>query len=190
MTTPYTLNTPTYALDMLWWVADDFQHMVELSQGELSIPPAIQNLRLCWGTPQGSPMQTWQNLPEELAWNGAVAVHGHVESAHITSWQGEEWLVIELSGRLLPSTWRMLPRLLDLQSAPYQPRISIDLAETLHWYAFLMPLDSPFIDFVHHALINGYAVECYGGLAGQKSQLQNLLGLPLVLDQMTLHSSR
>jgi len=56
------------------------------------------------------------------------------------------------------------------------------------WYAFLLPLESPLSDFAHHALVNGYIVDCYGTLAEDGAGFEQWLGLPLLLESMTLFS--
>jgi hypothetical protein len=95
-------------------------------------------------------------------------------------------MVIEMTGGVLPFGTPRLPSLEDLRRRPYESSPTF-LEDSPAWYALIAMLDDPFLDFMHHALVNGQAVDCYAHLA--EEGYEQIVGLPLMLDALTLHAS-
>ena len=106
---------------------------------------------------------------------------------HIMSVDELDLMVIEVSGGLIPDGFTRLPSLEDLKQNTFRRDSFYSGEQDEHWYAFLLPLESPLVDFAHHALVNGHAVDCYGSLADEQAELHKMVGMPFLLESMSLY---
>ena len=180
-------NLPVYARDMLWLVGAE-DSPAKIKAGDvIELPNKAGSLR--WGTPDGSALIQWPAEAERIFWKGEVAVSGFVEVSHMMSRGDLELMTLEVSGTPRASAVHRLPSWTDLRQKPYKrDEFAPNDDKARHWYAFLLPLESPLSDFAHHALVNGYAVDCYGVLAEDSAGFDEWLGLPILLESMTLYS--
>lgn len=181
------INVPAYAKNMLWITSgSEFQQRIPETM-QATLPAAPDGLTLRWGTATGSPLRYWPETTKNIIWNGHVRVSGHVDCTHLIRVGKMDMLILEVRGSLLPLNKPRLPSLEDLRKAPYEHDLFLENIEEA-WYAFVLELDSPFADFTHHALINRQAVDCYGALAEESGGFHRLVGMPLLLESMTLYA--
>lgn len=180
------MKLPDYAKDMLWITSGgDFQTQVP-DNLQIEVDNPIHGLTLRWGTSEGSPMRHWPTVTKNIVWNGHVRVAGHVECLHLMTFDELELLVVELRGSLLPMERPRFPSLEDLKKSPFERDIFIESESA--WYSFLLEADNPMTDFVHHALVNGYSMDCYGKLADDASGFHHIIGMPMLLESLTLYA--
>ena len=182
-----SLDLPAYAEDMLWLKPDDGPAIQIPPQGQADIPSAAA-FTLHWAHQEGSPLYRWISVTDNshLTWDGLVRLGGFVDRSHILEFHGLGLMVIELMGSIyLPSEYPSLPTFADLQAAPYK-REDARYLEPEHWYSLLVDLDSHFADFLHHALVNGNAIDCTASLGDDEGGWHELVGLPLLLETLTL----
>jgi hypothetical protein len=181
------IKLPDYAREMLWLTGKTFQMQVpntatiDLSKFTGELP-----LVLRWGTADGSPLQRWQAMTQYMNWQGEVAIGGFVEAVHLLVKGHLELMVMEVRGNTLDPDAIRLPSMADLRNAPFERTLFAE-EDAFNWYAFLLPLDSPLSDFAHYALVNGQAVDCYGCFAEQVTGFQEVVGMPLVLESITIY---
>jgi hypothetical protein len=181
------LTLPSYAETMLWLKSSDGQAARIQTPGKVDIS-ASAPLTLHWGHPDGSPLHRWTATPpnQSLVWDGLVRLGGFVDRSHILEFHGLGVMVVELMGSIYsPSQFPTLPSLEDLKNGPYQ-REDAQYPEPEHWYSLLIDLDSPFADFLHHALVNGNAIDCTASLGDDEGGWHELVGLPLLVESLTL----
>lgn len=176
-----TVDVPNYALPMLWLAAPD-RSPQQLTTNETMIEGG-DDLALRWGTPDGAVLFHWEG--QSIRWLGAVAIEGHIDRLHII----DDLIVIEVIGYPIEIRQRRLPTLAMLKEEPFDRDSFASYPDDEYWYAFVMDIDSDFVDFANHALVNGGLVQLFGGLATDDNDLQRVVGLPLVLDSMTLLGS-
>lgn len=174
---------PRYAQDMLWLtdnktLAIPVAPLIELDAS--SSPP----LTLRWGSKKGAPLVHWDESAEILAWDGVLTVRGHVEAAHIL----DEIIVLELRGAILPNTSPQLPSLDDLRDDTFhrEPTFYTPTDKSA-WYGMVVPLESPLVDFAQQALVGSQLVDCTASFAPDKTGLHHVVGMPLLLDSLTLY---
>jgi hypothetical protein len=178
------ITLPHYAQDMLWLTGKSFQMQIpNVASVDLSKFTDQLPLVLRWGTAEGSPLQRWHTMSSQMTWDGELRIGGFVEATHILMHQHMELMVIEVQGNPLDTDFIRLPSMQDLRNAPFERSLFVE-ADAIHWYSFLLPLDSPLSDFAHHALVNGQAADFYGRFA---DGFQNVVGMPILLESMTLY---
>lgn len=181
------MKLPNYAKDMLWMTSgEDFQAQVPENL-QVRLENLTTGLTLRWGTPNGSPLRHWTTVSKDIVWNGHVRVGGHVECLHVLSFDEADLLIVEIRGSLLPMNNPRLPSLADLKQAPFERNVFTDFEEG--WYAFITETDSPFADFLHHSLVNGQSLDCYGVLADEASGFHQIVGMPMLLESVTLYAA-
>lgn len=188
---------PPYALDMLWLTTASGEASALQLDGSFSLENVtypVSALQLRWGNARGSVLTIWETnttqTPLQLKWDGKTTIGGFVERTHILEFNDMPMMVVEIVGGVYPRSFMMLPSLEQLQmtdafTRDQQP----DPSEEENWYSVLLPLESPFVDFVHHALVNGSAIDAYAHLANDDDNWHQLTGMPLILEQLTLLST-
>lgn len=186
---------PAYATDMCWLSTSTGGVSAIQIDGSFSFENAEDSpskIQLRWGNPAGSPLTSWTIDSSDslmLAWNGKVTLGGFIERSHLLEFEDVPLMVIELVGGAYPTAYTALPDLKTLQAGPFARTPDFDPAEYEYWYALLMPVESPLADFAHHALVNHMAVDCQAQLADNREKWHHVVGMPLVLNQITLLSS-
>lgn len=188
-------HLPSYTRGHLWLTTPDGQ-AVQINRDGSFVLPERDQLELRWAHPEGSALTTWPNLTGEnryqLEWDGIVRLGGFIDRTHILEdLQGIPLMVVELTGGAYPADYRRWPTLNTLREGAYSRDDvdEIDPSDSGHWYSLLLSLDSPLVDFVHHALVNGSTVDCYATFGEENARWQDLIGLPLLLDSITLLST-
>jgi hypothetical protein len=181
--TQLDLKIPKYAREMLWLTAGE-QFTTNQFEQDLNISETPILLR--WGNPQGAVMARWAAIADKLSWQGQVEVRGTVEAVHLLTVKNLDLMVIEIVGNVPLTPIARFPNLADLREQPFErsPFRETDMPPS--WYAFLLPLDSPLGDFAHHSLTHGGSIDAYGTLADEKSGFHTFLGMPLVMESLTL----
>lgn len=184
----YKIHAPNYARNMLWLTGEGDLAKLD-KQGTVDLPNQESPLTLRWGHPQGSPLAAWSKAPLTFTWEGLVHVWGHFNTAHLVTVADLDLMILELNGNVMPTAPR-LPSLEQLRSGPHLSDNSIPAESQTAWYAFAVPLDSPLTDFAYQSLVNGNAIECYGALAEPNIGLHKVVGMPFVLESVTLYYAR
>jgi hypothetical protein len=187
---------PAYALDMLWVTTPKGVASELHLDGSFMLDPvqeAVSQIQLRWGNPTGSLLTFWEAYDAEyslsLQWDGHVVLGGFIERTHILDHDDLPLMIVEMVGGAYPIGFKMLPTMEMLQQGNFSRDNDFDPTHENQWYSLLLPLESPLSDFVHHALVNGSAIDCYAHFADDESRWHQLMGMPLVLDKLTLLST-
>ncbi|NJL94665.1 MAG: hypothetical protein HC915_13550 [Anaerolineae bacterium] len=179
---------PSYTHDMLWLTAgEELRHKltpsgVTITRLSEEMPP----FTLRWGHPGGSPLMQWSSTSGQLMWDGRLRMVGRVDSLHILA--EDELMIMEISGYLRDAQQPRLPSLQTLQTRLFQASpMVIEPEGDPAWYAFLMPLDSPLSDLAQQAFFNETSLECWGSLAHEAPGFHHLVGMPFILESLTVH---
>jgi hypothetical protein len=184
---------PEYSQE-LWWLTNERGEAVQFDEaGRFEISPSLK-LDLRWAHPAGAVLNRWTMHPVppyELNWDGVIRLGGFVERTHIVEFDGLGLLIAELVGGAYPQTYQGLPSLADLQAKPFaRDESESDPSGDGHWYSLLVPLESPFADFLHHCLVNGNALDCQCRLGDDEGGWQDVVGLPLIVEGLSLLSTQ
>jgi hypothetical protein len=186
---------PDYAREMLWLKPNN-AHPVKINpDGSFHGFATCTHLELRWANPAGAVLTTFnfdtEQRGEQLDWDGWVRLGGFIERTHILEHDGLPLMIIELSGGAYPPTYRRWASREDLIAGPFshEEENIHDPSRDGHWYSLLLPLESPLVDFVHHALVNGNAIDCLAEFSQTEMGWHELVGLPLIVDSLTLLSS-
>jgi hypothetical protein len=185
---------PAYAQDMLWMQQGAHAARTSGTRGAFSLDvpgDGTEAMFLVWGTADGPPLTVWHRpdtgAPFTVGWQGAVSVGGFIERLHVVEARGLELVIAEVEGGLLPPSYRRLPTLVQMQTAPFtrqgsdDPPLMRDFA-----YTFLAAAESVYAEYLHHALVSELAVDCFAVLGPQKGRWHEIVGLPLLLESVSL----
>jgi hypothetical protein len=179
---------PTYAHDMLWLKPERGNPIQIANDGTFEITPALK-MELCWGHPEGAVLTSWRQPPIPpyvLEWDGIIRLGGFVERIHVFELDELPLMIVELVGGAYPHVKPELPSLEQLKQGAFSRVEEHDPSHDRHWYSLLLPLDSPFADFMHHTLVHGTAVDCTAVLGEEEGGWHEIVGLPLLLESVTL----
>jgi hypothetical protein len=189
---------PAYAQDMLWMQQGDHAVRTSGPRGSFSldVPGEGQDaMFLAWGTADGPPLTIWYRpdtgAPFVVGWQGTVRIGGFVERLHVLETRGLEIVIAEIEAGLLPPHYRRLPTLVQMQGAPFRRQDSEDTPVTGESvYTALAMAGSVHAEYLHHAMISEVAVNCFATLGPHEGRWHEIVGLPLLLDSVTLLSPR
>lgn len=184
---------PKYSQNM-WWLANEHGEVTQVRpDGHFEFNSA-NTLNLHWGHPAGAILNRWQltrQTPLKLDWDGIVRLGGFIERTHIFEDDELGLMVAELVGGAYPENYQELPSLADLQMKPFsRNETDTDVSNQRHWYSLLVSLDSPFADFLNQCLVNGNAIDCQCSLGDDEGGWHELVGLPLIVERLTLLSTQ
>jgi hypothetical protein len=187
-------RVPVYAQDMLWVRAGDRTVRASGLRGVFDLEvtgDADEPINLLWGTADGPPLAVWSrpglDTPLVLGWQGGVAVGGFVERLHALERRGLEVVVAELEGMTLPPEYTRLPTLDQMQRGPFRRRNEPEPGPSREFtYTFLALADSIYAEYLHHAVVSELAVDCVATLGPQEGRWHEIVGLPLLLEAVTL----
>jgi len=184
---------PPYAQTMLWMQQGTAVAQTHGEQGAFALAAPDDSagpLTLVWGAPDGPPLAIWpapEAAPFAGGWQGAAHIGGFVERLHVLEAHDLELVVAEIEGALLPPDYLRLPGLAQMRAAPFRRLPEPDLpAGARHTYFVLAPVESALADYLHHAMVSELAVNCRAALGPQAGEWHTLVGLPLLLDSLTL----
>lgn len=184
-------SIPAYAQQMLWLRQGDAAVQVSGPRGLFKFdPPSSGGLRLMWGTTEGTPLAAWPETSNSesitLNWNGHVAVGGFITRLHALEVRDLEIVIAEVEGGLLPPGYVRWPSLAEMSSAPFRRDLDQTPVERDYTYTFLVMADSIYAEYLHHALVSELAVDLYAGLGPQKGRWADVVGLPLLIESVSL----
>ena len=147
-------------------------------------------LRLAWGNAVGPILAVWDHPPGDLNldWDGRVRVGGFIERLHAREVGGLEIVIAEVLGGPLPAEQVGLPSLDDMRDGVYARTSDAEPLTRDQVYPFVSLADSNLAALAQDALVSGLAVDAYGSLAGDENRWHEVVGLPLLLDMLTLHA--
>jgi hypothetical protein len=186
---------PAYAQDMLCLVPDGGEvRRVRGQHGTLDVAPTFSGpLRLAWESAAGPILAVWDRLPDNLRldWDGRVKVGGFVERLHAREIGGQDVVIAEVVGGPLPADHVGLPSLDDMRRGVYARTADVEPLYSDQVYPFVVLAENNLASLVQDALVSGLAVDAYGSLASEEPNwrgLHEVVGLPLLLDMLTLHA--
>ena len=180
---------PVYAQDMLYVVSGDHSVQTTGKQGQFALDTEPDEmLTLAWGTPDGPTLALWEEVPKslKLGWDGRVCIGGFIERLHAREVGGLEVVVIEVVGGPFASDYIGLPSLDDMRRGIFARSPDAEPVGDEHVYPFIVLAESNLAALAQDALVSGLSVDAYGVLADDDGQWHELVGLPLLLDSLTL----
>lgn len=157
---------PAYAEGALW-------------EGEFGNHPIIR-----WVSAQGPILCYWEG--ERTPWDGRIRIGGFVERIHGLDLAGVELVVVEIVGGAFPPSYRALATLDEMREGYFGRAEDYEPLGEHMAYPFVMEPDSQFAGFAQDAMIAGLAVDATGRLADDDQGLEQVVGLPLIMQTLTL----
>jgi hypothetical protein len=180
---------PAYARNMLWVQAGESAAQASGPRGAFALDDPGGEITLAWGTADGPVLTRWPYMPagDVLGWTGSVGVGGFVERLHVLESHGLEVLIAEIDGDVLPADYRRVPTLADYQAGDLQRRDDADIGATRAFtYTLLALADSVFAEYLHHAMVSELAIDCFTKLGPQEGLWHEIMGLPLLIEALSL----
>jgi hypothetical protein len=182
-------SIPAYAQPMLWVWGNASAAQATGPRGAFALDDTSGEIALAWGTADGPVLARWPDRPagDVLGWAGSVGIGGFVERLHVFETRGLEVLVAEIEGDVLPAGYRRVPTLADMQAGNFQRGDEADIGATRAFtYTMLALADSVYAEYLHHAMVSELAVDCFATLGPQEGQWYEIMGLPLLIDALSL----
>ncbi len=180
---------PSYAQDMLYLVSAGTATPARGKQGHFGMERAPElPLRLVWGGANGPTLAVWQTIPDQgnLEWDGRVRVGGFVQRLHARELGGLEIVIAEVVGGSFPVDHVGLPSLDEMRRGIFARPSDEEPLDQDQSYPFIILAESNLASLVQDALVSGIAVDAYGALASEAGGWHEVVGLPLLLDTLTL----
>jgi hypothetical protein len=183
-----TFTIPGYAQDMLYLVTDNGSAPTQGKYGKFSLnAPPTGSIRLTWGTASGPILVCWENVDElQLQWDGHINVGGFIERLHAHEVGGLELIIVEVIGGAFPVGHRGLASLEDMRAGIFARPADTEPIGSGQAYPFVVLAESNLAALAQDALVSGLGVDAYGSLASEASRWHEVVGLPLLLDTLTL----
>jgi hypothetical protein len=180
---------PAYAQDMLYVVTANISAQTRGKNGLFSLGAAPDgSLWLAWGAPNGPMLAIWEDVPAslKLKWDGRVRIGGFVERLHALEVGGLEVIVIEVVGGPFAADYVGLPSLDDMRRGVFARPPDAESLGRDQAYPFIILAESNMAALAQDALVSGLGVDAYGALANDEGRWHEVVGLPLLLDRLTL----
>ncbi len=187
---------PLYARDMLWVTLGGWAAQAEGEQGRFVMDSLPEDglLTLCWGRPDGPPLARWSldelSGLEAVGWGGEVAIGGFVERLHTLTVRGLDLMIAEVEGGPLPASYTQLPDLDTMRETVFRRDDDAPLDDDRHMYPVIVQAETMLAESLHHALISELPMDCWGILGPQAGGWHDLVGLPILLEAVTLLAPR
>ncbi len=145
-------------------------------------------MRITWGAADGPTLAFWDNTADwlNLRWDGRVKVGGFVERLHAREGGGRELVIAEVVGGPFAADHVGLPSLDDMRNGIFARPSEVEPLDGDQAYPFVILADSNLATLVQDALVSGLAVDVYGVLASEAGGWHEIVGLPLLMDSLTL----
>lgn len=179
---------PVYAQDMLFVVTGAGSAAAQGPQGSYLLDhPPEGALRVTWGAADGPTLAFWPDAEQaHLRWDGRVKVGGFIERLHARELGGLEVIIIEVVGGPFAADHVGLPSLNDMKHGIFARPSDTEPFGQGQSYPFIILAESNLAGLAQDALVSGLAVDAYGSLASEAGGWHELVGLPLLLDSLTL----
>jgi len=181
-----TWQIPRYAQSLLWVRCGGQAAPTSGARGTFTLAADDVDLTLTWGGAEGPVLARWSSADATtLDWRGGVGIAGFIERLHIVETRGLELLIAEIEGDALPPGYRRLPSLAELQ-AGHAARPDESSGFRQFTYTVVALADSVYADYLHHAMVSELAVDCFASLGPHEGRWHELVGLPLLIEGLSL----
>ncbi len=180
---------PAYAQDMLYVVTRDGAAQAQGKHGAFNLTtPPEGVVQITWGAADGPTLAFWNNAAEwlNLRWDGRVKVGGFIERLHARELGGLELVIVEVVGGPFAVDHVGLPSLNDMHNGIFARPADTEPFKKDQAFPFIVLAESNLASLAQDALISGLAVDAYGSLASEAGRWHEVVGLPLLLDSLTL----
>jgi hypothetical protein len=159
-------------------------------QGEFTLAaPLTAPVALRWGTAHG-PTLTLLPVPpagsRSLGWQGQVIVGGFIDRIHACEIGGLEVAIVEVVGGAFAAGHTALPSLTDMRGGVFARPSNAEPHTSGDSFPLIALAESSVAALAQDALVSGLAVDAYGRLADEAGGWHEALGLPLLLEALTL----
>src|SRR5687768_6426404 len=177
---------PRYAQDMLYIASGERSAQASGKHGSFRLDLTGET-RITWGA-GGPTLAMWENAPVEasLRWDGRVKVGGFVERFHGLEVGGLEILIAEVVGGPFSVDHVGLPSLADMHRGIFARPYDAEPLGRDQSYPFIILAESNLAALAQDAMVSGLAVDAYGTLASDEGRWHEVVGLPLLLDRLTI----
>jgi hypothetical protein len=183
-----SFRIPTYAQGLLTIVSENGESQLKGKQGQYhfdTLPEGV--IRLTYGGANGPTLAYWDIEDWPAArWDGRVKIGGFIERLHAREVGGLEVVIAEVVGGPLPSNHVGLPSLDDMRGGSFARPSDIEPLINDQAYPFIILAESNLAALAQDALVSGIAVDAYGELAADQGQWHEIVGLPLLMDSLTI----
>jgi len=179
---------PAYAANMLYLLTDTGATLLAADQRKFTadVPPD-SDVRITWGAPDGPILAWWRYAGEPTVWwDGRVKVGGYIERLHAGETGGLEYVVAEVVGGPFFMDHVGLPSLHDMRGGTFARPADAEPLVDDQVYPLIMLAESNLAALAQDALVSGLAVDAYTALASDANGWHEIVGLPLLLDTLTL----
>jgi hypothetical protein len=184
-----TFQIPVYAQDMLFIVTNSGSAQTEGEQGDFDLEfPVDGGAQLRWAAPNGPILASWDIVKawSTLNWDGHVKIGGFIERLHAHELGGLEVVVFELVGGPFPGDHVSLPSLEDMRKGIFARPSDTEPLVQDQSYPLIVLAESNLAALAQDALVSGLGVDAYASLASAAGGWHEIVGLPLLLDSLTL----
>lgn len=181
---------PAYAQDMLYIVSGESRAQLQGTDGQFVLEGELSDvLRITWAWWRVGPTLVHWPLPletDDLEWDGRVKVGGFVQRLHAREIGGMEIVIAEIVGGAFEASYGDLPSLEDMKGGIFARPADSEPLGTGQTYPFILNAESNFAALAQDALVSGLAVDAVGILADDDTGWQQVCGLPLLMESLTM----
>jgi hypothetical protein len=182
---------PAYARSMLWLDSESGSAKCEGSHGLFELEAPAPELTVRWGGADGIALKLLKWQPDNLHWDGSIALGGMVEMLHITELPELDLplAVVHFSAQPLLVDTRPYPDASQRQLSQFPVPYFVDAVDDRlrpMMVTLITLSDSPLASYASDALLQKTPMHVYGRLADEEQGWHRFFALPLLWESVSL----